>query len=376
MFVLVSLAMAEPLGEEATFTFEPAGQLIDGSGEGFEDDTVYVPGLRFPLERAPAYLNSQVHGRGGFLGPGGRECDAENYAYPWRDNFCEERRFRVPLCPAGTGHQGQDIRPSSCEPDVHWAVASVSGTIVRIGSFSVTLIGEDGTEHRYLHLEPSSLVVREGDRVIRGDRIGRVSNTFFDRDGNRVPTTIHLHYDIQQNLDGRNLFVSPYASLVASYQALLRSPEGQCAPIGPAGRTIADTEACVEYFGDPRFWRRERAEGALDGVLTWTNAHDGGFPSNFARTRLSFDEAGDYRVEIHVVSPRNRSAAVPFVVRHAGGETAGSVDQRGETGFRVLGTFTFAEGGDQWVELRDNSGEEEPDTHLSLDGVRLVAVDQ
>ena len=34
------------------------------------------------------------------------------YAYPWRDNFCERRGFPVSQCPAGVGHQGQDIRPA------------------------------------------------------------------------------------------------------------------------------------------------------------------------------------------------------------------------------------------------------------------------
>ena len=212
--------------------------------------------------------------------------------------------------------------------------------------------------------------------MIRGDRIGRVSNTFFDGDGNRVPTTTHLHYDIQQNLDGRNVFVPPYTSLVASYQALLRSPEGRCDPIGPEGRVVADTEACVEYFGPERFWRRERNEDALDGVLTWTNAHNGASPANFARVRLELEQAGRYAVAVHVVAPRNRSASVPVVLRHAGAREEVVVDQRGETGWRELGAFDFDAGGDQWLEIRDNSGESAPQRHVSLDGVRLEPVDQ
>jgi len=370
--LLGGVAAAMPLGDEAEFTFEEPGQLVDGSGEGRPDETIYVPGMRFPLESAPAYLNSQVYGRGGFEGPGGRECDAANFQYPWRDNFCESRRFRVPLCPAGTGHQGQDIRPATCDSDRFWAVATVPGTIVRIGSFSVTLVGEDGSEHRYLHLEPTSLVVGEGDPVLPGDRIGRVSNAFFDRDGERVPTTTHLHYDVQQNIDGRNMFVPPYASLVAAYQALLRSPEGRCEPVPAEGRVVADTEACADYFGPERFWRRERADDALDGVLTWTNAHDGASPSNFVRLHLELAAAGDYLVEAHVVAPRNLSSAVPYVVRHGGEQTTTVVDQRGATGWRALGTFSFAPGGDQWVEVRDATGESAGGLHLSIDGVRVT----
>ena len=40
--------------------------------------------------------------------------ELKNYAYPWRDNFCEHRYYYVGQCPAGLGHQGQDIRPGSC----------------------------------------------------------------------------------------------------------------------------------------------------------------------------------------------------------------------------------------------------------------------
>lgn len=370
--LLTTTALAMPLGAEGEFTFEPPGELVSDSGDGRTDETIYVPGMRFPLESGPAFANSQVYGRGGFQGPGGRECDEENYTYPWRDNFCETRRFRVPLCPAGNGHQGQDIRPATCDIDKHWAVATVDGIIVRIGSFSVTLIGNDGSEHRYLHLEPSSLVVAMGDPVLRGDRLGRVSNTFFDRDGNRVPTTTHLHYDVQQNIDGRNVFVPPYTSLVAAYQALLRSPESRCDPVPAAGREVTDIEGCVAYFGPERFWRRERLEGARGGSVTWTNAHDGAFPANFARTALAFEAGGDYLVEAHVVTPRNRSAQVPYVVRHGATETSVTLDQQGDTGWRSLGTFTFAEGGDQWVEIRDNTGESAPNQSLSLDGFRFT----
>ncbi len=120
MFTAVGLSVfAAEMGDEPGFSYEPAGDLVEGSGEGRKDDTLYLAGLRFPLEHGPAYANSQVWGRGGGEGPGGRQCDEANYRYPWRDNFCETRRFRVDLCPAGTGHQGQDIRPATCEADKH-----------------------------------------------------------------------------------------------------------------------------------------------------------------------------------------------------------------------------------------------------------------
>jgi hypothetical protein len=80
----------------------PVGDLLPGSGEGLADPTVYAPGMRYPIEVGPSYPNSQVYMNGGSMGPGGSQCDAVNYSYPWRDNYCEKRTWDMPLCPAGS----------------------------------------------------------------------------------------------------------------------------------------------------------------------------------------------------------------------------------------------------------------------------------
>ena len=83
------------------------------------------------MRTAPSYVNSQsfmnwgdcdLTGRvslhGGGKDPAYRcrvnsiplvEDESKNYAYPWRDNFCEHRDYYVGQCPAGLGHQGEDI---------------------------------------------------------------------------------------------------------------------------------------------------------------------------------------------------------------------------------------------------------------------------
>src|SRR5262245_29114274 len=90
------------------FNYDPPGKLVTGSGRGFVDTRNYAPGMRFPIESAPAYANSQVWGHGGSNASGGSQCDGVNYSYPWHDNYCETRTWPISLCPAGTGHQGQD----------------------------------------------------------------------------------------------------------------------------------------------------------------------------------------------------------------------------------------------------------------------------
>ncbi|MEZ4311553.1 MAG: M23 family metallopeptidase [Polyangiaceae bacterium] len=212
----LALSAGAARAEEA-FSYNPPGMLVSGSGDGRYDEKVYAPGMRFPIEEGPAFLNSQVWGHGGSEGPGGGQCDPENRQFPWWDNYCEKRTWDMPLCPAGTGHQGQDIRAGDCQKDVHWVVAAADGTITSIGSYSVYLTTEDGTRFDYLHM--SNVQVAVGQVVLRGDKLGKVSNEF-----GGTPTTIHLHFNIRQNVEGVGIvYVPPYLSLVASYEELINT---------------------------------------------------------------------------------------------------------------------------------------------------------
>ncbi len=200
------------------FTFLPPGDLAAGSGQGRVDQTVYAPDIRFPIEQGAAFANSQVWGHGGNSGPGGSQCDKENFSYPWRDNFCETRSWNMPLCPAGQGHQGQDVRAADCVKLKHWAAAVTDGTITSIGSYTVYLTDANGTRFDYLHME--NVQVKVGQKVKRGDHVGMVSNNF-----GTSSTTVHLHFNIQQNVKNVGVvFVPPYLSLVKAYKATLEQP--------------------------------------------------------------------------------------------------------------------------------------------------------
>ena len=156
---------------------------------GRADYTVYSK-IRFPLAEAPAFANSQSFNHWGDCDQTGRvslgalgktalyRCrvndllliadESVNYAYPWRDNFCEHRYFFVGDCPGGLGHQGQDIRPSSCtqrieganrcEPYQHDVVAARDGIVLRapgeIALYIVTNTANERVRFRYLHMSP------------------------------------------------------------------------------------------------------------------------------------------------------------------------------------------------------------------------------
>jgi murein DD-endopeptidase MepM/ murein hydrolase activator NlpD len=212
-----------PLVDLKGFTYYPAGKLAPAkSGSGrLGDNYVYAPGIRFPIESGEAYINSQVYGKGGYLGARGSLCAKENYSYPWRDNYCEKRsKYSMPLCSAGTGHQGVDIRTATCEKKKYYAVAVEEGIVTYIGKYTVKLRGNSGRTYRYLHLDSRTLKVRRGQRLERGQRMGLVSNNM-----GSTPTSIHLHFDMKQTIKvgntSKSVFVPPYTSLVEAYKRLL-----------------------------------------------------------------------------------------------------------------------------------------------------------
>jgi murein DD-endopeptidase MepM/ murein hydrolase activator NlpD len=214
-----------------SFTYDPPGQLVSGSGKGRVDTNVYAPDMLFPMKEGEAFANSQVWGRGGMNGGGGTQCDAQNFSYPWHDNYCETRSWDMPLCPSGAGHQGQDIRASDCKDKIHPVVAAVDGRITNVGTYSVYLTAEDGTRYDYLHM--ANVAVKEGDRVQQGQQLGLVSNQF-----NGEATTIHLHFNIKQNVAGvGSVYVPTYLSLVTSYEYHLgiktRTPDAGPPPPPP-----------------------------------------------------------------------------------------------------------------------------------------------
>jgi murein DD-endopeptidase MepM/ murein hydrolase activator NlpD len=102
----------------------------------------------------------------------------------------------------------------TCAKDVYWVVAAFEATVTTVGSYSVYLTAADGTRFDYLHM--SGVIVNVGQRVKESEHLGMVSNMF-----NGTPTTVHLHFNIRQNVDGLGfVFVPPYTSLIGAYNRL------------------------------------------------------------------------------------------------------------------------------------------------------------
>jgi hypothetical protein len=277
---IVSQSSERPSNFSPDFTYRRPGEIITNSGyrgqSGVTDYTVYSR-IRFPIERAPAFANSQSFMNWGDCYRTGRvswsstkgdeyhckrndkplvfdESAKENYSYPWQDNFCETRDFEVNQCANGMGHQGQDIRPSSCQmrnaeadrclPDIFPTVAVRDGVLIRSPTQqAVYLLVNAPGEHirfRYIHMNPANLDadgVVHGRRVKEGEQIGVVSN-FQDRVGG---TTSHLHFDTQVFTRDGWLWVNPYTTLISSYERLIggRGREYEPAPsLAPVAHAV------------------------------------------------------------------------------------------------------------------------------------------
>jgi hypothetical protein len=260
----------QPAAVSPDFTYFAPGDLIPGTGvhgqSGRADPTVYAK-IRFPLAQSPAYAVSQsfmnwgncdLTGRVGLGGRGDNQTyrckvnnkplvndESKNFAYPWRDNFCEHRTYEVGQCPAGMGHQGQDIRPATClerdpaagrcEPYQEDVVAVSDGVLMRSpGDLALYLLINKPGEHirvRYLHMNPKMLDavgMFSGRKVVEGEVLGAVG----EYGGSESGTSYHLHFDAQLPTRAGWVFFNPYMTLVASYERL----------IGARGQVVNDTK--------------------------------------------------------------------------------------------------------------------------------------
>jgi hypothetical protein len=224
------LAAERPSQMSRTFGYFAPGQLISGSGGGRADYTAYSQ-IRFPLETAPAYAISQVYARRDRIKPAELDENGPSSAI-WHDNFCERRGFPVAQCPAGIGHQGQDIRSAPCKPPPGEERCTHRGNIVAVRDGVILrsprqeaayLFVNSANEHirfRYLHMSPRKMDAEgllNGRRVHEGEVIGEVSNFSMKEAG----TSYHLHFDIQVPTRHGWVFVNPYMTLVTAYERLI-----------------------------------------------------------------------------------------------------------------------------------------------------------
>ena len=235
---IASNVLDRPSARSADFIYRPSGDIIPNTGyrnkAGHPDVMAYAQ-IRFPLEKAPAFVRSQSYGK--------RDKNDGPTSYPWRDNFCESRSFEVWQCAGGYGHQGEDIRAADCpppgegrepcDPKQRAVVAVRDAMVIRSPKDqAATLEVNSRTEHirfRYMHMNPQAMNadgVLNSRIVTEGEKIGVVSN-YLDHPAG---TSMHLHFDVQVFTRDGWIWVSPYVTLVSAYERLIRARGREVGP--------------------------------------------------------------------------------------------------------------------------------------------------
>jgi hypothetical protein len=243
-----------PVAASADFTYRPPGDIIPNSGyhkQGGRADFAAYSQIRFPLEKAPAFVNSQSFRNRRSSSKSLDQLASGNDTYPWQDNFCEARSFGVGQCASGFGHQGQDIRPACslrsegaerCDPRQQAVVAVRQGVLIRsLKQQAATLQINTRNEHmrfRYMHMNPASMDadgILSGRRVDEGEKIGVVSNYLDHPNG----TSRHLHFDVQVFTRDGWLWVNPYVTLISAYERLIWGRGREIGPEPPPSPAMA-----------------------------------------------------------------------------------------------------------------------------------------
>ena len=146
-----------------------------------------------------------------------------------------------------------------------------------------------------------------------------------------------------------------------------------CEPVPPMGRIVDDADLCFEKLGTPSYWHPEGA--GHDDTLYWTYCVDAGADTT-GLWNLTFEEAGEYRVEAYTDGDWAESQQANYQVHHDGATTPTEVDQSVTDGWTLVGDYQFAAGGDQWVRLEDLTGEPYADrVMIVFDALRVTRLD-
>jgi len=144
-----------------------------------------------------------------------------------------------------------------------------------------------------------------------------------------------------------------------------------CGTIDAAGGTVDDSDACFSA-GGPAQYMRQVADAGMNG-LRWTHTTTSASEANYGQWDLDFAAAGTYHVEVYTAAAYATSTNADYEIRANGAMQSVTIDQTKVDGWQPLGDVTFAAGGDQFINLGDNTGEA-TQQQLVFDAVRFTPV--
>ncbi|CAN5422136.1 hypothetical protein BH11MYX1_BH11MYX1_00270 [soil metagenome] len=144
-----------------------------------------------------------------------------------------------------------------------------------------------------------------------------------------------------------------------------------CGTIEATGGTIDDSDGCFGA-GGPAQYMRQVATAGVNG-LQWTHTTTAASEANYGQWNLDFAAAGTYHVEVYTAAAYATSKRAAYLVQANGAIQSVTIDQTKVDGWQALGDITFAAGGDQFINLGDNTGEPNQ-AQLVFDAVRVTPI--
>ncbi|MEZ4461654.1 MAG: peptidoglycan DD-metalloendopeptidase family protein [bacterium] len=230
----------------------------------------------------------------------------------------------------------------------------------------------DGTEALLLHLAPGSSSLKVGDRVKRGEVVGRVGLTGW-------VCGAHLHFQIQQTCSSWWC-----QSIPADFEAYGNPTSGSYVSDNcPSCGAVASLETPVVVDEkDPGcfkrrttyWWSVNEGEG---GHHYYTFGTDGAAADTQGVWTFDVAQDGDYAVDVFIPSTEADSTNASYVVFDGANASAVSLDQSAQKGWIPLGSFAMTAGEQRSVTLGDNTGEPyDLRRKLAYDAIRVSAVPQ
>ena len=205
---------------------------------------------------------------------GNRQCYANPFDFSWLSYVSSPYGYRThPVTGAKDLHRGVDIGVAAGTP----IRATQDGRVVsaeNAGDYGLCVVieGEDGYQSKYAHC--SSLSVRAGQEVKRGDVIAAVGNT-----GNS--TGAHLHLEVTHN----SQYLNPYYYVDNGGYGYLPGGGAAGMPDFPENPGVAMGDGSFEamlaeaekYLGFPYVWGGSSPSTSFDcsGYVSWVINHSG-----------------------------------------------------------------------------------------------------
>jgi MYXO-CTERM domain-containing protein len=155
-------------------------------------------------------------------------------------------------------------------------------------------------------------------------------------------------------------------------QQFASAGDAPCGTIGADGGVVDDGDACFTPGGPSQYMRHVTDAG--DSGLYWTHTTTAASEANYGQWNLDFAAAGTYHVEVYTAAAYATSHAADYLVQANGAQQSITIDQTAADGWQPLGDIAFAAGGEQWINLGDNTGEP-TQQQVVFDAIRFTPLD-